>query len=180
MPDGDRQSDGERSRAAESLPTSVARREHDEHQDERDDGLDDERLDRPDRAVAARGRRTETGHQSPAERLQHQRSADRPDTLGTNVQRRPKRVDAPGDEKPGGDGRVDVAAADVRDRPDDGADGQAERQRDVGDGATGRRRAARAARDQDQQERADELGQDGQPECGRLQLAKTVNDRHGG
>ena len=115
----------------------------------------------------------------------------------------PKDADLARDEEADGDGRIDVAAADVSDHPDDRRHAEPERQREADDVAAGREPGSgnvnfgdvqaagdvwtagdvdmrlgdvaagtttRAARDEDEQQSAEQLGQHSQPEPRRLDI----------
>ena len=85
----------------------------------------------------------------------------------------PEDADLARDEEPDGDAGVNVSAADVRNHPDDRRHAEAERQRNLDDVAadTG------SACDQHEQHRADELGQQRQPELDRFHVLQACR-RH--
>jgi len=85
----------------------------------------------------------------------------------------PKEAHLASEQEACGDGRVDVAAADVPDHPDDRRDADAERERDADDVAA----LARPAADHHQQPRPDQLGHQRHPEVGRPYLVLR-QDRH--
>jgi len=85
----------------------------------------------------------------------------------------PKKADLARHEESNGDGRVDVTAADVCNYPDNRCDAEAERQRDPHDIA----RLTRATADKYQQQRAEEFGDQRQPELERLHVLNAVR-RH--
>ena len=170
MTGGDRQTDGERRRPVSIVSVLVAAGEDAQHQRVRDRQLDQEALPDGNAVLIVQRRRTDgTLFVVRRHRLEQTGTADGADALHHHVADEADRADAKRREHSDGDGGVDVTAADVAERPGDGRDGESERKGDDDDRVVAGiisfpfflpvvSADARPAADDDEQERADQLG----------------------